>query len=442
MPNDRETIEEVVEMGLCTGCGTCVGICPTSAICMIEDERKGIYIPKLIEDECNRCGLCLDACPGYSDDLAELNLNVFGKEPQDSLLGNYIGCYIAHATDGDIRYNSASGGLVTSLLIFALEQGLIDGALVTKMKKDSPLEPEPVIARTREEILQALSSKYCPVPANIALREILEKGGKYAVVGLPCHICGIRKAEAVNETLRERITLHLGIFCSHTVGFGGTEFLLRKLGIRNEDVADISYRGGGWPGGVKIKLKNGGERLIPNLGSLWNTIFSGFFFTPSCCLSCSDVTNELADISFGDPWLPEIMRMEHEGKSVVISRSERGEALMHDASSKGVIELETLDAKDVIRSQRVFLHFKKVNLNARRSALRFWEGKADTFTRTGGSPWNRLIAAIALTNSRLASLPLGKFLLRNVPLRILRMYVGHFYGLYYGVINKDFDKLR
>ena len=35
------------------------------------------------------------------------------------------------------------------------------------MKKDNPLEPEPFIARTREEIIEASKSKYCPVPANI-----------------------------------------------------------------------------------------------------------------------------------------------------------------------------------------------------------------------------------------------------------------------------------
>jgi coenzyme F420 hydrogenase subunit beta len=437
---DRQTIGEVVKQGPCTGCGTCAGICPASAIWMERDERKGIYIPKLIEEECNQCGICLDACPGRFVDFDKLNLEIFGKEPKDILLGNYTSCYLAHAADSQIRYNSASGGMVTSLLLFALGQGLIDGALVTRMKKDSPLEPESFIARTREDILQASGSRYCPVPANIAIQEILEKDGKYAVVGLPCHISGIRKAEAVSPILRERISLHLGIFCSHTATFRGTEFLLRKLGIRKEEVAEISYRGGGWPGGVTIKLKNGGARFIPNQGSLWNTIFSGFFFTPSGCLSCNDVTNELSDVSFGDPWLPEIMATEKTGRSVVISRSEQGEAVLHAASSKGAIELSALDAKDAIRSQRLFLHFKKVNINSRRRSPEFLGKRADTSSRKGVSLYNKLVAAIALTNSRLASSKLGGFLLSNIPLKILRVYTNAFYRLYFRVIDKDFDK--
>ena len=37
-------------------------------------------------------------------------------------LGRYLGCYVGHACDGSMRYNSASGGMVRALLIFALEQ--------------------------------------------------------------------------------------------------------------------------------------------------------------------------------------------------------------------------------------------------------------------------------------------------------------------------------
>jgi coenzyme F420 hydrogenase subunit beta len=131
LPDLKKTIESVVKDGLRTGCGTCVGLCPR-----------------------------------HSVDFKQLNQEIFGKEPEDILLGNYLNCYIGQVTDYDIRYNSASGGMVTALLIFALEEGLIDGALVTRMKKDRPLEPEPFIARNREEIIEASKSKYCPAPAS------------------------------------------------------------------------------------------------------------------------------------------------------------------------------------------------------------------------------------------------------------------------------------
>jgi len=184
-----------VDSETCTGCGTCIAMCPNSAIRMTL--KKGRYIPHINNELCNQCGICHEVCPGHSVDFKELNFAIFGKEPKDILIGNYERCYIGHSTDTSIRYNSSSGGLVTALLVFAIEERIIDGALVTKMNDKNPLEPKVFIARSKEEIISASKSKYCPVPANITLKEILKEDGKFAVVGLPCHIHGIRKAELI-----------------------------------------------------------------------------------------------------------------------------------------------------------------------------------------------------------------------------------------------------
>lgn len=340
-----KTIEKVVTSGLCTGCGTCAGICPQQAVAMAKNQSKGIYIPELDAEKCNQCGICLEACPGYSVDFKRLNLDIFGKEPEDALLGNYLNYYIGHATDYDIRYNSASGGLVTALLVFALEQGMIDGALVTRMSKGSPLETEPFIARTREEIVSASKSKYCPVAANVALREILEQDGRFAVVGLPCHIQAIRKAELINKELREKIVLHLGIFCSHSDSFLQTEVLLQELGFKKQDIAKLDYRGHGWPGMMSIVLRNGTTRLIPY--SKTSSLHGHWFFVPSRCMLCPDTTSELADISCGDAWLPEIVANETTGKSLIVVRSKIGEALCQQAISSKYVELEEIDSDEV-----------------------------------------------------------------------------------------------
>jgi coenzyme F420 hydrogenase subunit beta len=95
---------------------------------MVIDHKKRIYIPKLDKEKCTECGLCFEVCPGHSVDFKQLDQESFGKQPEDVLLGNYLNCcYIGHATDYDIRYNGSSGGLVTALLIFALERGLLTG---------------------------------------------------------------------------------------------------------------------------------------------------------------------------------------------------------------------------------------------------------------------------------------------------------------------------
>jgi coenzyme F420 hydrogenase subunit beta len=122
----------------------------------------------------------------------------------DPLAGRYLQCYLGYANKQDLRYNCASGGLITAFLLYALAEGLIGGALVTKMDEKHPSEPKPFIARTREDIISAACSKYCPVPANTALREILRSEGRFAVVGLPCHLHGVRKAEVLLSKVREK----------------------------------------------------------------------------------------------------------------------------------------------------------------------------------------------------------------------------------------------
>jgi len=358
----KNTIESVVNDELCTGCGTCVGICPLSAIEMVKNNSKGIYLPQLDDEKCNQCGICLDACPGHSVNFQQLNLDIFGQEPQDILLGNYLNCYIGHATDYEIRYNSASGGLVTALLIFALDEGLINGALVTKMSEQNPLEPQPFIARTKEQIISAAKSKYCPVPANIALKEILKEEGKFAVVGLPCHIQGVRKAELVNKKLREKIVFHFGLFCSYTPSFLGTESLLKQLKTKKEEVTNLDYRGEGWPGGVSIQLKSGRQLFLPH-GEVWGAkIGFGLFFWPKRCALCCDATSELADISFGDAWLPELSE-EKIGESLLLCRTEVGKHLIQTAEAKRRLELSQTDAKVPTASGTFYI--KKRSLNAR-----------------------------------------------------------------------------
>ena len=356
------TIGEIVKGNLCTGCGTCIALCPNEAIELIINENKGIYIPKLNDENCKSCGTCYEVCPGHSVDFKELNLKIFGKEPDDVLIGNYTNCYIGHANNHEIRYNSAAGGLITQLLIFALDEGIIDGALVTRMKKNNPLEPEPFIARTREEIIESSKSKYCPVPANLALKEILKEEGKFAVVGLPCHIQGIRKAEMINNKLKEKIVMHLGILCSFNRNFSGTEYLLKKFNIKKEDVAKLDYRGEGWMGGMSITLKNGNKKFSPYL------VYSGMlksYFVPIRCTLCSDQSCELADISFGDIWLPEFSRDDKIGTSVIILRNKIGEQILQNAVLKRKIELINIDRNKVVESQKGSLFFKKSSLNAR-----------------------------------------------------------------------------
>ncbi len=338
-----QSIQTVVVRKLCTGCGTCAGLCPQQAIQLQMEPKAGIYVPVVSEDKCNRCGDCLSVCPGHSIELAEMNLKLFGAELTDNVVGNFLSIYMGHAGDQTVRHSSSSGGLVTALLIFALEEKFIDGALVTRMSADDPLRPEPFIARTPEEVVLAARSKYCPVPANIALNRIAAEKGRFAVVGLPCHIHGIRKAEAKCPELKDKIVLHLGLLCSHEDSFLMTRFILRSLGVSHQSVQKIDYRGEGWPGSMSIVLSDGGRIRLPYLKyAVWH---QSDMFTPSRCLTCCDTLNKLADVSFGDPWLPGFH--DEAGVSIAVARTAEGNDLLRRAASGGYIHLSELPADKI-----------------------------------------------------------------------------------------------
>ena len=432
-----ETITQVVKDGLCTGCGTCIALCPEEAIKLTIDEKKGIYVPELNEEKCNNCGICYKVCPGHEVDFKQLNSEIFGKEPEDILIGNYLNCYIGHSTDYNIRYNSSSGGLVTALLIFALEEEIIDGALVTRMKRDNPLEPEPFIARTGEEIIEASKSKYCPVPANIALKEILDskEGEKFAVVGLPCHIQGIRKAEQISKKLKEKIIIHLGIFCNHAPNFWGTKLLLQRLKVREDEVIKLDYRGEGYPGSMKISKKSGELLLLPDY---WSFVGAYFFF-PARCLMCSDGICELADISFGDAWLPELSD-DKIGKSIIVSKSEIGDKILQMMKSKNKIELEEISVEKVIQSQAGMLYFKKKNLNARNKLFKVVPKYNMQNNLLEPDTIDCLLALFPYLNSYASSNSFLRKILSHIPTKLIWLYGIPYTLIYSKKVQMDFKK--
>ncbi len=368
MKNQHPTIEPVVKQKLCTGCGTCAGICPRDAIDMAVDARRGCYVPKVDESRCIRCGLCYESCPGHSVDFEGLSAALFGDIPEDIALGRYLGCYVGHATNESVRYHSASGGLVSSLLIFALEEGLIDGALVTRMRRDDPLRPEPFLARTKEEILAAVGSKYCPVPANMALKGVLDEKDRIAVVGLPCHIQGIRKAERCIPALKMQIRYCISLACSLNFSFRGTARFLQGLGVVTGSVAVLQYRGRGWPGSALVRLKDGTERTVP-YADCYREL--GPYSLRRCTL-CSDMLGELSDLTCGDAWVPELMRADHVGSSFAVTRTPEAEELLESAASKEVVELSELSLEKLLASQHHAI-FKKRKLGARMRLVR-WSG--------------------------------------------------------------------
>jgi len=422
-----KTVSGVVDKGWCTGCGTCAAFCPADALRM-SIAQDGNYVPHVKAEACTGCGFCLELCPAANENFKELNEFVFGKAPDDVLLGNVSNCYTGYSADSELRYRATSGGTITSLLLFLLREKMIDGAVLTRLKKDEPLVAEPFIARSEEEILSAMGSKYVPVPLNTILKTVFEGEGKFAIVALPCHLHGIRRAEMKIEGLRQKIIYHFGLVCSRTMSSHGWTFVLDKIGIAAEDISELKFRGEGWPGGLIAYLKNGERRFLPMLGTCWSEIFGASYFSNYYCTLCSDIFADMSDISFADAYIKSIMKTDKNGTSILLTRTCQGQQLVEKAVSQNIIEVSDLSLQEALKAQLFMTMYKKRNIRARINIQKMLgialppnlEDNIDTFLKP--TICDYLVAPIPYANIYFSKHKFFEKLLKRIPLGILRFY--------------------
>ena len=256
--------------------------------------------------------------------------------------------------------------MCSEILIHLLEDGVIDGAIVTKAAFDKGYGAETFVAETPEEVLNAKSSIYAPTSPLAAIGKI-ESEKRYAFVGLPCHVQGLKKLMAVDAKVAKAVKFSLGLFCGRGVTSNATEFLLDKFAEGARDVRKIRYRGNGWPGGLSVEYRNGRKYFIPH-NSYWPNYLSPYFFCPYRCLACSDFAAEYADISIGDAWLPEVTEIDSIGTSIAVVRNEKMDRHLKKMEKNGRITLHPTTIEKVVQSQQGIILRKKHSV-AHRIAL-------------------------------------------------------------------------
>lgn len=338
---------DVVDQGLCMGCGTCVGVCASGSIAV--DYSLDEPEPRLVKD-CTECGHCYEVCPGKNAPLRDLDKRFLGRErdPEKEPLGIYRACYKGWATDPYVRTSTSSGGVTSALLNYALNEGLIEGVLLAGWNPDPPYwRCRPFIATTPEEVSMGLRTGMMMVPNNSLIAEAVtrRKLSKIAVVGCPCHIQGIRKLQAHGEPKKfaDAIQFTIGLFCAATYYGEGTKHLIQEFAnVQNlDDIIAMDYRGGKWPGSLYVVTK---DRKIHWAGSkhdyTWHFLGSASYKRDRC-LMCIDFSSELADVSCGDIF----QEVGHVNRRLVatLPRTSVGEELLAGARAKGYIELEPHD---------------------------------------------------------------------------------------------------
>jgi coenzyme F420 hydrogenase subunit beta len=332
-------ISEVIEKNLCCLCGACAGSCPYLV------SYKGRIV------QLNTCtlsdGQCYQYCPRTPVDLDELSRMVFGVPYGEEELGSVREVFMARSGDSAIREKGQYGGVVTTLISSALEEGLVDRGLLTRTTGDKT--PKPFVAGNPAEVLQSSGSNYMACSVLEAYNRLPEDDpGTLAVVGMPCQVLALGKMKMEPPQHRfhtDRIALVIGLFCTWALSPAGFhEYLKTRVDLTSVNRFDIPP-----PPANRFDIFTASGPVSRPLEEIRK------FVMPTCAY-CLDMTAEFADVSVGSV-------EGQEGWNTVITRTEAGGRLIETAKARGKLEIQALPADKLA-------HLKKASLNKKKRALK------------------------------------------------------------------------
>lgn len=306
--------EEVLNPGLCVSCGGCVGLCP----------HISFYEGKVIcTDSCDLDdGRCYAVCPV----AVQIKEPLSNKEP----VGIHLSIHRSRAKDNGLRDKSQYGGTVSALIITALEEGLIDEAILTS--NENGAFPHGISAKSKDDVIACGGSRYTSSASLEAFnKRVKEDSLRLGVVALPCQARSLALAKDLlkdadkNKTESELIPkLTLGLFCTWALKYRPFKSFLNKEGIIE---CLLRYDIPPPPAEVFQVFLDRETREYP-LSVIREFVQAG-------CAFCSDLTAQYTDLSVG------ALEGMHDWNTLII-RTEKGKHLVDRAVDKRLLEVEEL----------------------------------------------------------------------------------------------------
>lgn len=312
--------EKIVAREICSGCAACVLVCPYGCLEYFEEK------PNLIK-KCEICGICPKVCSRLDFPRATLEKLTFERERlPDEEFGVYKRLAIAQATDQSILKTCQDGGVVTTLLTYAMDNGIIDSAVVSATSPEKPWFPVPRLVTTPEEVLESAGTRYTYSPNLLALQEAVKQKRKaVAFVSTPCQIQSIRKIEAFPlKKYSGIINFTIGLMCTESFTYSGLmqRHIQQILGMNLNEVRKINIKGK-----VLVTSSSGEVKAIP--------LQEAKQYTRKGCLPCTDFSGEFADISAGGLGL--------KGWTFTIIRTKKGQEIFETAEKAGAIKTRPVE---------------------------------------------------------------------------------------------------
>lgn len=307
-----------------------MAVCPVNVVWPKGEE------PTLV-GKCAICEICYYQCAAVEFPQEEIETWLFKRtRRRDELIGIVKGVYVGKATRTEIQSQAQDGGVVTALLAYALDTGLIDAAVVAG--RDSKWRAQPEVATRYEDLVKNAGTKYTPSPTLLGVKSAVDEyvKSRVGVVGTPCQIRTVRRLQTMplgNLRLAQVIELSIGLFCMESYAYDKliTAYIVSK-GIEPSTITRMGIKKGSF-----IAWAGSNELLHVPLKEV-------DAFVRNSCKQCEDFTAEYADVSVGGIGCPD-------GWSTVIARTQKGLDLLTNAQKAGYLEIRELnpDAKGYLK---------------------------------------------------------------------------------------------
>ncbi len=336
-------MKQICERNTCTGCSTCMNVCPRNCITMEEDEY-GVLIPSINEKKCINCNICIKKCP----------------ENNEIEFYTPLKAYAGWSLNKEIRKKSASGGIA-----WEMYQHIINlGGVVVGTEYDENMNLVHKMTNKIEEAKRFRGSKY--VQSYIGkiytqIREELKNEKKVIFIGTPCQVSGLRNF-LKDENNKHLITVDL--VCHGVPSIRYLKDYLKYLKIQKK-IDNITFRGEnnwhftGYKKGKIIYKKYNKEDLY------YKAFLDGLFYRENCYQCRYARIERVADVTIGDFWgIGKEILFKHEiedGVSLILVNTEKGDKLIQELKTQIFLEERTIEEAQKGNEQLNHPSHKNVN---------------------------------------------------------------------------------
>ena len=316
-----ESIAQVVDAGLCIGCGLCAAV--SNQTVKMQMNAEGSLKPVPVNGfSAQEEKLLLSVCPGIHvkprQQPDHTDTNGTTKFKLDDVWGEYTSMQYAWAAVPKIRHIGSTGGVLTALARHLLASKQVAFIYHVKADPAAPLQSIATISETVGEVLSGTGSRYGPVAPLTGLLTALDRNEPFAIIAKPCDLSAVHNMTAHDDRIDKLVTHRLTMVCGGQSSAQKSREVLKQAQIPEHNVTLYRHRGYGNPGPTRVDSTDG-KTIEVSYQELWKDE-SSWGIEPRCKL-CPDALGEAADVAAADVWPGGSPEGEDEGFNGIVTRS-------------------------------------------------------------------------------------------------------------------------